>query len=170
MNDEPKVGMDGAAGHPECDRELAVPVERIDQETATVQQTSAECYSLGMRSTVLAVTACASALACGSSPPVVSTTPPRAPASRAADANRRLDGDECRSLGQFLSTACQTRPNERSARVEGWCSEIIRGVGDGSWVTGDCLKHVSYMDSECLRAAANVHVMMDCDKSIDRSE
>jgi hypothetical protein len=125
---------------------------------------------LGVKWTFVVVVSCAVA-ACGGSTPVASAPAPKASASRGStDPNRVLDEDECRSLGQVLAEACQTRPNERSARVEGWCSEIVRSVGDGSWVRRDCLKHVTYMDSECLRSASNVHVMMDCDKSIDRSE
>jgi hypothetical protein len=114
--------------------------------------------------------AAAAAVACGGATPAASTPPAMPPTSRASDPNRHLDGDECRSLGRVLAEACQARPNERSARVEGWCSEILRGIEDGSWVTRDCLKHITYMDSECLRSAANVHVLMDCDKSVDRSE
>jgi hypothetical protein len=126
-----------------------------------------------VRSTVILVVACATgAVACGGSTPAPSAPPTSGSAAtrRASDPNRALDEGECRSLGQLLAEACQSRPNERSARVEGWCGDLLRGVEDGSWITHDCLKHIKYMDSECLRSASNVHVMMDCDKSVDRAE
>ena len=88
------------------------------------------------------------ATACGGAAP-----PPPAPAAHApkpADPNRRLDHDECVSLGQRMADACQARPNERSARVDGWCSEILSGVSSGAWVTGECLAHIRYMDAACI--------------------
>jgi hypothetical protein len=132
-------------------------------------RTPVKCYGSGVRSAVIAVVGWAGVVGCAGSTPAASAPPPAPPASRAADADRPLDEGECRSLGQRLADACQTRPNERSARVDGWCSDVLRGVGDGSWVR-DCLKHVRYMDALCLQSASNVHVMMDCDKTIDRSE
>jgi len=112
------------------------------------------------------------ATACGGSTPAPSAPSPAASASTGTsdNPNRALSESECRSLGAWLADACQNRPNERSARVDGWCSEIVNGVENGSWVPRDCLKHIRYMDSECLRDARNVHVMMDCDRSVDRSE
>jgi len=121
-------------------------------------------------SMVIVLFACTTGIvACGGSTPAPSATAPAA-SPRPADPNRHLAESECRSLGQLLAEACQTRPNERSARVEGWCSELLRGVEDGSWITRDCVKHIRYMDSECLRSASNVHIMMDCDRSVDRSD
>lgn len=67
-----------------------------------------------------------------------------------------------------MSDACENRPNERSARVDGWCSDIVRGVADSSWVSGDCVKNVKYMDATCYRSATNVHSMMACDDAVQR--
>jgi hypothetical protein len=106
------------------------------------------------------------AAACGGAAP-----PPPAPVARAsspADPNRRLDHEECVSLGQRMADACQTRPNERSARVDGWCNEILSGVSSGDWVTSECLAHIRYMDAACIHSATNVHAMMDCDSGVDR--
>jgi hypothetical protein len=85
------------------------------------------------------------------------------------DANRALTSDECASLGEWLAQACQTRPNERSARVDGWCTEILMGVDRGSWQR-DCRKHIRFMDSACFKSTTKVHSMMDCDKMVDRSD
>jgi hypothetical protein len=119
--------------------------------------------------TVLLFAYAASALSCGGSTPPPSAPSPSHTAKPAADdPNRPLDENECQSLGQRLSEACQGRPNERSARVDGWCSDLVRGVDGGSWMH-DCLKHIRYMDSACLRSASNVHAMMECDSAVDRS-
>jgi hypothetical protein len=115
----------------------------------------------------------ASAVACGgSTPPAQSTPPPSAepPAPSASnDANRPLTKDECQSLGEWVAQACQTRPNERSARVDGWCTEVTLGVDKGSWQR-DCRKHIRFMDSACFKSTTKVHSMMDCDKVVDRSD
>ncbi len=125
--------------------------------------------ALSLPAALLAVFA-ATAGACGGTTPAPSTPPAATPPPRpSTDGNRPLTKDECGSLAQLLANACQTRPNERSARVEGWCSEILRGVDDGSWVTHECLTHIKYMDAECLRSESNVHGLMDCDKAVDRS-
>lgn len=127
-----------------------------------------------MRSaTLLAIALAAGASACGGSTPAPSTPSPAAPAIAeppSSDPNRALSEGECQALGQRLAEACQARPNERSARVDGWCSDLVRGVENGSWVPHDCLKHIRYMDSECLRSASNVHNMMDCDRAVERSQ
>jgi hypothetical protein len=81
---------------------------------------------------------------------------------------RALSMDECASLGRWLADACDNRPNERSARVDGWCSDIVRNVANSSWVSGDCAKNIKYMDSMCFRSAANVHSMMACDDGVQR--
>ncbi len=75
---------------------------------------------------------------------------------------------ECTSLGQSLADACDNRPNERSAKVEGWCSEILRGVADRSWMSRDCVKNIKYMDAMCFRGATNVLSMMACDDGVQR--
>jgi hypothetical protein len=83
-------------------------------------------------------------------------------------AGRALDQADCQSLAQWLADACQNRPNSRSARVDGWCSDIQQGVESGSWVTGECMKHVKYIDSVCFRSTTSVLNMMDCDDSVQR--
>jgi hypothetical protein len=127
---------------------------------------------VGVKAFVVSLVAAAALAACGGSTPPPSAPSPGAPASAASkdNPNRALSPTECQSLGQMLAEACQTRPNERSARVEGWCTDLLRGVEDGSWAAGDCRKHIKYMDAECLRSAANVHILMDCDKGVDRSQ
>lgn len=67
-----------------------------------------------------------------------------------------------------MADACANRPNERSAHVDGWCSDVLRGVTDGTWVPGDCMKNIKYMDAVCFQSAANVHNMMACDDSVHR--
>jgi hypothetical protein len=100
--------------------------------------------------------------------------PPAAPASGvtapqpASNSGRALDESECRSLGRWLADACQNRPNERSARVDGWCSDILGGVESGAWVTGDCMKHIRYIDSTCFRSTTGVHELMACDEGVSR--
>jgi hypothetical protein len=102
------------------------------------------------------------------------TPPPTSPSTGVAakqasdDANRALTKSECDSLGQWLAESCSNRPNERSARVDGWCTDIMRQVADGTWVPSDCVKNVKYMDSVCFQSAANVHNMMACDESVHR--
>ena len=117
---------------------------------------------------VLVAAACAGR----SVPPDTASAP--APSSEATsgsasdDPMRSLTKSECQSLGQWMSDACASRPNERSARVEGWCSDILRGVGDGTWMTGECAKSIKYIDSVCFRGTTHVHDMMECDKSVHR--
>jgi hypothetical protein len=102
------------------------------------------------------------AAACASTPPPADPT--GVTASQPSDnPNRALSKSECESLGHVLADACANRPNERSARVEGWCSDVIRTVADGTWVPNECLKSIKYMDSVCLQSATNVAAMMACD-------
>jgi hypothetical protein len=109
------------------------------------------------------------AVACGGSTPPPSP-PPSAPAKSANNPNRPLSRAECQSLGELIVGACHDRPNERSSRVDGWCGEYERGMESGSFVPGDCTKHVRYMDAQCFQSAKNVHAMVDCDRGVDRSE
>lgn len=115
----------------------------------------------------------ASAAACGGSTPPAEFPPSQSAASSAPaaknDANRPLSSDECQSLGEWVAQACQTRPNERSARVDGWCTEVTLGVDKGSWQR-DCRKHIRFMDSACFKSTTQVHSMMDCDRVVDRSD
>ena len=125
-----------------------------------------------MKETLLAFalggsTAC---LGCASEPaPRSPTTATGVTAKQAPnDPARGLDESECKSLGQWLRAACENRPNERSARADGWCSNVLSGVESGSWLTADCRKHITYIDSTCFRSTTNVHNMMMCDESVAR--
>jgi hypothetical protein len=107
--------------------------------------------------------------ACGGAP--ATEAPPAAGVTAKQASNnpaRLLDATECKSLGQWMADACQARPNERSARVDGWCSDVLRGVETGSWVTGDCVKHITYIDSTCYRSTTSVHDLMACDDAVSR--
>jgi hypothetical protein len=114
------------------------------------------------------VCVCASALAgwvaCGGSTPA-----PASPA-QSNDANRPLTAAECQSLGDYLREACTHSANERSATAESWCSDLVTHIENGSWVDGDCIKHIRYMDAECMRSAGNAHGIMDCNRMVDRSQ
>jgi len=103
--------------------------------------------------------------------PAESATNAQAPPSSGAnDANRRLSSAECASLGQSIIDACTGRGNDRSAELDGWCSDMVRRNSEGgSWVADDCVPHFRYMDSFCFGSASNAHGMMDCDKTVDRS-
>ena len=119
---------------------------------------------------VAAATACA-----GTEPPSTTPSNPTSQASRggstsaqaADDPARPLTASECESLGQSLSDACNGRADARTATVDGWCSDLVSGVGDGSWAS-DCVKHMKYMDSVCFQSATNARGMMDCDKVVNR--
>jgi hypothetical protein len=121
-----------------------------------------------MKATVLLLVV--SATACASSTPPAVSPDSRlggiAASQSSSDPGRPLTKSECDFLGQSLADACAKRPNERSARVDGWCSDVLHGVADGSWVRGECLKHIKYMDSVCFQSTANVHTMMACDDSV----
>lgn len=127
-----------------------------------------------MKATVLLVLLASAAACAGSAPPAVSPSPsdpqPRGVAASQGsdDPARALTKRECDSLGQWLADACTNRPNERSARVDGWCSDVLRGVSDGSWAARECLKNIKYMDAVCFQSAANVHNMMSCDDAVAR--
>jgi hypothetical protein len=107
--------------------------------------------------------------ACGGATPAPASSSTGVAAKQPTDdPNRALTKSECDSLGQWLAESCANRPNERSARVDGWCSDIMRGVAEGTWGPGDCAKNVKYMDSVCFESAPNVHNMMACDESVHR--
>jgi hypothetical protein len=111
----------------------------------------------------------ASVAACGGEK---ATEPPPATGVTAAQPKdgpgRLLTESECQSLGHWMADACQSRPNERSARVDGWCSDVLRGVETGAWTTRDCAKHITYIDSTCFRSSTNVHDLMECDQAVSR--
>jgi hypothetical protein len=118
-----------------------------------------------MKRAALMLFFCGAAACAGSPPPPAQAT--GVAASQPSDnPNRALTKTECESLGRWLADACANRPNERSARVDGWCSDVMRTVEDGSWVPRECLKSIKYMDSVCFQSAANVHSMMACDESV----
>jgi hypothetical protein len=110
------------------------------------------------------------AAACGGSPPPPAQATGVAASQPSDNPNRALTKSECESLGRWLADACAGRPNERSARVDGWCSDVMRTVEDGSWVPRECLKSIKYMDSVCFQSAANVHSMMACDESVAHTQ
>ncbi len=129
-----------------------------------------------MKATLLLLLA-ASAVACASTAPKPAASPDSSSDESAAGATakqasddpaRALTGDECHALAQWIADACQNRPNSRSAQVDGWCSDMIRGVENGSWESGDCAKNVKYMDSACFRSTTNVSNLMDCDRAVQR--
>jgi hypothetical protein len=103
------------------------------------------------------------AIACGHAEPPAASPAPASSASN--DANRLLTEEECQSLGQELAEKCHNRATSRVERVEGWCAELQRGVISGSWVEHNCLEHLHYMDSECMRSASSVGGMMDCESA-----
>ncbi len=114
--------------------------------------------------------------ACAASEPAPKDPSSQAPAS-GAGATSRQAGDEgarpltraeCESLGEWLEDACKSRPNSRSAQIDGWCSDIVANVDDGSWVAGDCAQHIKYVDSVCFRSTTQVGSLMDCDRSVSR--
>jgi hypothetical protein len=127
-----------------------------------------------MKATVLLLLGAAAACA-GTEPPA--ETPSSAPPSGASgatsrqaadDAARPLTATECESLGQWIAAACAGQPHTRLAQVDSWCGDIARTVGDGTWVTDDCTKHIRYMDSVCFRSTTMVRALMDCDRNVDR--
>ncbi|HEY8042231.1 MAG TPA: hypothetical protein VIF15_20655 [Polyangiaceae bacterium] len=123
---------------------------------------------------LLLVLVVAGAAACGSSEPAPKTPPSPAQSGATApqggdDAGRSLTKRECDSLAEWIVDVCQNRSNERSARVDGWCGEMIRGAGDGAWAADDCVKHFKYMDAACMRSSTVVHDLMACDSTVDRS-
>jgi hypothetical protein len=121
-----------------------------------------------MKATAIMLFVCTTAACAGATPPPSSDPTGVAAKQPSDDPGRALSKAECDSLGQWLAESCSNRPNERSARVDGWCSDIMHGVADGSWVPHDCLNNVKYMDSVCFQSATNVKNMMDCDESVHR--
>src|SRR5689334_13817037 len=64
-------------------------------------------------------------------------------AQRPDDPNRGLSKPECDSLAGTIVDACNGRGNDRSAELDGWCSDMLRRNAEGgTWVEDDCLKHV----------------------------
>ncbi len=82
------------------------------------------------------------------------------------EAARPLTHEECLELGQSISDACHGNVT-RSDVFEGWCSDVIAGIGTGSW-TADCEKHVKYMDAVCITSNTSIRSMMDCDSAVQR--
>jgi hypothetical protein len=125
----------------------------------------------------LAVLLLAGAAACGGStpPPAASPSstsegssePSGATAAQGADnPTRKLTHDECLQLGQSITDSCHGT-NTRSAELEGWCSDVIAGIGSGTWVA-ECEKHVRYMDAVCITSNSSIRSMMDCDSAVQR--
>jgi hypothetical protein len=115
------------------------------------------------------VAACAASEPSAKDPSSVESHAGGATSRQAADDGARsLTQGECESLGGWLADACANRPNSRSAQVDGWCSDIIRTVHDGSWMTDDCTKHIKVVDSVCFRSTTIIRALMDCDNSVSR--
>lgn len=120
----------------------------------------------------ICVAAVVVAIGCGSKEPPAIESPTNAQPTigSATDPNRRLTKSECESLGQSVVEACHGRGNDRSAELDGWCSDMVhRNTDSDSWVNGECVPHFRYMDSYCFGSANNAHGMMDCDKTVDRT-
>jgi hypothetical protein len=123
----------------------------------------------------IAVAASASATACQRDLPAAPPPPQATPSGVAIaskqpadDPARPLTSSECGSLGQWIVDDCQNRSNQRSAQIDGWCSDMIRGVDSGSWAKDDCAKHIKYMDYVCFRSTTSVRSLMDCDNAVQR--
>ena len=116
------------------------------------------------------VAACAASEPSAKDPSSVESSGGSGATSRQAadEGARQLTKSECESLGEWLADACQNRPNSRSAQIDGWCSDMIHNVHDGSWVTDDCSKHIKVVDSMCFRSTTIVPALMDCDNSVSR--
>src|SRR5579859_1863515 len=114
-----------------------------------------------------AVAACA---ASEPSPKDPSSQAGQGAASKQAEdnANRALTKAECESLGDYLVDVCKNRPNSRSSKIDGWCSDTVSTVGNGSWVTDDCVQHIKYFDSVCFHSTTSVAALMDCDSTVAR--
>jgi hypothetical protein len=119
---------------------------------------------------LVAVASCAASEPSAKDPSSVEPSTGSGATSRQAadDGARSLSKGECESLGEWLADACANRPNSRSAQVDGWCSDMIRTVHDGSWVTDDCTKHIKVVDSVCFRSTTIIRALMDCDNSVSR--
>ncbi len=112
--------------------------------------------------------------ACAGSEPAPQTPADEGHASGAAsrqktdNPDRALTATECESLGQWIAQVCAEHPNTRSSQIDGWCSEMVRTVGDGTWVAGECAKHVRYFDAVCFRSTDQIRALMDCDSNVAR--
>jgi hypothetical protein len=87
---------------------------------------------------------------------------------KADSPDRALTASECESLGQWIAQVCADHPNTRSSQIDGWCSDMVRNVNDGTWVNGECTKHVRYFDSVCFRSTDQIRALMDCDSNVAR--
>jgi hypothetical protein len=110
------------------------------------------------------------AAGCGSKEAIPAESPTNEQPPSANDPNRRLTKTECVDLGHSVVQACHDRGNDRSAEVDGWCSDMVqRNTDSDAWVTQECVPHFRYMDSYCFGSANNAHGMLDCDKTVDRT-
>jgi hypothetical protein len=116
--------------------------------------------------------ALAASPACGGS-----ATPAKDPASGGASgkagadssnggSDRPLTHEECQQLGQTIIDTCHGI-NTRMSTIEGWCSDVVAGVGTGTWVA-DCEKHIRSMDAMCFSSTNSPKSMMDCDAAVSR--
>jgi hypothetical protein len=109
--------------------------------------------------------------ACAGSGPAAQTPSDErsgATSRQAADnPDRKLTSSECESLGQWIAQVCADHPNTRSSQIDGWCGDMVRTVGDGTWV-GECTEHVKYFDAVCFRSTTQIRALMDCDSNVSR--
>jgi len=111
--------------------------------------------------------------ACGGSaaPPVAKAPAPAQPAAGATmaqpadDTKRPMTASECDTLGQWIAEGCHGG-GSRSARVEGWCSDVVARVTSGSW-TDACVQHVHRVDTVCFLGSDSPSTMMACDSSVE---
>ncbi len=124
-------------------------------------------HVLSLLPMLVAVAACA---ASEPSPkdPSTQAGPGAASKQPADNANRALTKAECESLGEYLVDVCKNRPNSRSSKIDGWCSDTVSSIGTGSWVTDECVQHIKYFDSVCFRSTTSISSLMDCDSTVAR--
>jgi hypothetical protein len=109
--------------------------------------------------------------ACGGSstqarPPHDGATAQQADDAEMKKASRPLTHEECQQLGQSIIENCHGT-NTRIATIEGWCSDVVAGVGSGTWVA-DCEKHIKLVDAVCFESSPGPRGMMDCDQAVSR--
>jgi hypothetical protein len=137
-----------------------------------------KCYGLHKMKTAAVLLVLAGAAACGGNAPPSAASPSSGSSSSSSDSSgstaqqgqdnptRKLTHDECLSLGESITQSCHGT-NTRSAELEGWCGDVIAGIGSGTWVA-DCEKHIRYMDAVCITSNASIRSMMDCDSAVQR--
>jgi hypothetical protein len=83
------------------------------------------------------------------------------------DSNRLLNSSECDELAGWIVQVCH-EDTQRSATIEGWCSNMTAKANDGSFQSADCAKHIKVIDNMCFRTTHSSRGLMDCDRSVSR--